>query len=54
MKFTFNNNTVTDENGQGLAFYADDISRCVDINTNDIYQGFNQSVFSNSHIFDFR
>ena len=52
--FTFNNNTVKDKNGQGLAFYADDISRCVDTNANDTYEGFNQSVFSNPHAFDFR
>ena len=52
--FIFNNNKVTDENGQGLAFYADSISQCTHLHTNDTSQIFERSVFSNADVFNFR
>ena len=54
MKVTFNENKVTDKDGQGADFYADDISQCIDINANNSNQNFDRSVFSNQHIFNFR
>ena len=48
---------MTEENGQGDAFYAGDISACVlgkQIPENDVGQTFNLSIFSKPSVFDFR
>jgi len=53
--FIFNNNTLTNQNGQGQSFYADDIAHCVLGNVvKDTNQVFNSSIFSNTPIFNFR
>ena len=53
--FTFTNNTLTNDNGQGQDFYAEDIKYCVlDHIVNDAYEIFNSSIFSNTLIFNFR
>jgi len=53
----FNYNHVTNQNGEGDAFYAGDISACVlgkQISKNDVDQTFNLSIFSKPSAFDFR
>ena len=53
--FIFDNNTVTDQNGQGKAFYADDISVCLLNNTeHNAEKLFKASIFSNEAVFNFR
>ena len=53
--FTFANNTVADQNGQGQAIYANDISVCLTNNTaHTTDELFNISIFSNEYVFDFR
>ena len=55
--FIFNHNYVTNEKGQGDAFFAGDISGCVlgkQISENNIDQIFNLSIFSVPTAFDFR
>ena len=55
VNFIFDNNTVTNQNGQGQAFYADDISVCLLDNTVDTAdQLFKASIFSDGSVFDFR
>ena len=57
VSFTFINNTLTNENGQGQDFYAEDTSYCVigrDVNNTKANEVFDSSVFSSTHIFNFR
>ena len=53
--FTFNNNTVVDQNGQGQAFFADTIGLCIlnstENNVNTVYKS---SIFSYESVFNFR
>ena len=53
--FTFTNNTLTNQNGQGQSFYAEDVTHCVLGHTiNNTGQVFNSSIFSDTTIFNFR
>ena len=53
--FTFTNNTLTNQNGQGQSFYAEDVTHCVLGHTiNNTGQVFNSSIFSDMTIFNFR
>ena len=46
---------VTSNNGEGQAFYADDISQCLVGQTDNISKTiFDLSIFSRQSLFDFR
>ena len=55
VNFTFINNTLTNEDGQGQDFYAEDISYCIiGRGESNAKKVFDSSIFSNTHILNFR